>query len=299
METTEFIWLNGSLQKWEEAKVHVLTHSLHYGAGVFEGIRAYKTERGAAIFRLQEHVDRLFYSARSLKMEVPYTESELFDAIVETVSKNKLGQGYIRPLIFLGYGKMGLNPIGCPVEACIACWPWGSYLPHDSVDIKISSYIRIHPKSTISDAKICGHYVNSIFAVLDLEGTDYHEALLLDFEGNIAEGPGENFFIVKDGKLKTPPLGNILAGITRNTVIELATEKGLEISEETISPETAFAADEAFFTGTAAEITPINSIDGKVIGKGGVGDITKEILESYEKLVRGKLAQYEKYLTYC
>lgn len=299
METTEQIWMNGSLIPWDDAKTHVLTHTLHYGAGVFEGIRAYETDQGPAIFRLQEHVERLLYSAGSLRMGLSYSVDEISTAIVDTLKVNKLAHAYIRPIAYYGYGKMGLNPKGVPVDLAIACWPWGAYLPHKMVDIKISRYIRIHPRSTVADAKICGHYVNSIFAAQELQDTDYHEALLLDFEGNIAEGPGENLFIVKDGVLKTPPLGNILAGITRQTVLEVAGDLGIKTAEEVITPDDAFNADEAFFTGTAAEVTPIRSIDDKMLGSGDdLGEVTTKIRETFLDLVTGKVDQYKKYLTF-
>lgn len=290
--------MNGQLIPWEEAMTHVLTHTLHYGAGVFEGIRCYKTDKGTAVFRLKEHMDRLYYSAGVLKMEMPWTVDEMTDGLLETLKKNKLEGGYIRPLIYFGYGKMGLNPEGAPVEAVIVCWPWGKYLGHDAVKVKISDYIRIHPKSSVTDAKICGHYVNSILAVLALRDSDYHEALLLDYEGNVAEGPGENLFIVKDGILITPPLGTILAGITRNTVQTLAKDMGYEFREETLKPDDLFEADEAFFTGTAAEITPIASIDDHVYGDGNPGPISRQIREAYMDIVHGRSPDYEHYLTH-
>ena len=186
MQSMKNIWFNGQFVPWEEAKIHLLCHTLHYGGGAFEGIRIYSTAQGPAIFRLQKHVDRLFYSSSVLKMKIPYDKSAITAAIIETVQKNNLSQGYIRPIIFYGYGSLGVNPKNVPVEVAIACWPWGAYLPHESVDIKTSSYIRIHPKSTVTDAKLCGHYLNSIIATLDIQGTHYHEALLLDNEGYIA-----------------------------------------------------------------------------------------------------------------
>lgn len=298
METTEFIWMNGKLTKWDDAKVHVLTHTLHYGAGAFEGIRAYKTDKGAAIFRLNEHIDRLFYSSESVRLKIPFSREEVIKATVETVKANKLGQGYIRPLVYYGYGVMGLNPRSAPTDVMIACWPWGKYLAHDMVDIKISDYIRIHPKSTKADAKICGHYVNSIHAALEVRDTDYHEALFLDYNGNVAEGPGENFFMVKGGKLITPTLGTILAGITRDTVKEIAKLKGIAVEERVIKPEEILEAQEAFFTGTAAEITPIKSVNKKLIGNGDLGPVTKIIQTTYLDTVYGRDKTFEKYLTY-
>ncbi|MDP2624765.1 MAG: branched-chain amino acid transaminase [Candidatus Peregrinibacteria bacterium] len=298
METTEFIWMNGKLIPWGEATTHVLTHSLHYGGGVFEGIRCYQTKKGTAVFRLKEHMDRLYYSADVLKMEVPWSQEEMTKALVETVRDNKLEGGYIRPLIYFGYGKMGLNPEGAPVEAIVACWPWGKYLGHDAVKVKISDYIRIHPKSSVTDAKICGHYVNSILGVLSIRDTEYHEALFLDFEGNVAEGPGENLFIVKDGVLVTPPLGKILAGITRDTLMGMAKDMGYEVREQVLTPEDLFKADEAFFTGTAAEVTPIASIDDHIYGDGMPGQVSSKLREAYMEIVHGRNEKYEHYLTY-
>ena len=298
METTKLICQNGSLIPWDEAKIHVLTHSLHYGGGVFEGVRVYKAEKGPAIFRLKEHTERLFYSANCLKLQPKYSQDEINQAILKTVGENELEHGYIRPLIYFGYGKMGLNPKGVQTEVSISCWPWGAYLPHDMVDLKTSSYIRIHPKSSITDAKITGHYVNSIVAVQELEGTHYHEALFLDFEGNVAEGPGENLFIVKNNKIFTPPLGTILAGITRSTVMEIASTKNIEVEEKVLQPSDIQAADEAFYSGTAAEITPIKSLDDVVIGEGKIGPITSTIQTAYMDAVHGRLEGFEHYLSY-
>ena len=298
METTKSIWFNGKLIPWEEANIHVMTHALHYGGGAFEGVRAYETERGAAVFRLEEHTERLFYSAKALKMEIPYSQDEINQAILDTIKDNELQHCYIRPLAFYGYGKMGLNPKGVQTETIIACWPWGAYLPHEAVDIKTSKYIRIHPKSTVSDAKITGHYVNSIMAVQELEDTKYHEALFLDYNGNIAEGPGENLFIIKDGKLSTPPLGTILAGITRDTIFKLCVSLGLELTERTLTEEDVYKADEAFFTGTAAEVTPIASLNDQVLGDGKPGEITKKIRDNYQDIVHGRNSEFESMLSY-
>ena len=261
MQTTELIWKNGELIPWAEATTHVLSHTLHYGGGAFEGIRFYATTQGPAIFRLNEHVERLLYSAEVLKMPMFYSKEEIILAIKELVRVNQLPSGYIRPLAYYGYGKMGVNPVGNPVELIIACWPWGAYLPHDSVDIKTSRFIRIHPDSTVVDAKLCGHYINSILASLELQGTHYHEALLLDSAGLITEGVGENFFMVKDGIIYTPKLGSILSGITRDTIIQLAHSLAITVVETDIPLDEACQADEAFFTGTAAEVTPIRSIN--------------------------------------
>ncbi len=298
MQTTELIWQNGKLVPWADAKVHVLTHTLHYGGGAFEGIRCYETAKGPAIFRLKEHIDRLFYSAAALKMDVPYTKAQIAEAMIDLVRVNKMPEGYIRPLLFFGYGKMGVNPVGSPVEMMIACWPWGAYLPHASVDIKISRYIRIHPDSTIVDAKLCGHYLNGILASLELQGTHYHEALLLDAQGYISEGVGENLFIIKDGVIYTPKLGTILAGITRETIFKLAALMNMKIVEADLKPQDAYDADEAFFTGTAAEVTPIRSIDDHVLNGGEIGAVTAKIKAAYLDVVRGKNPEFLDYLTY-
>lgn len=298
METTPFIWMNGKFVAWDDAKVHVLTHALHYGDAAFEGIRAYKTDRGPAVFRLKEHMERLMYSISIFRMELPFSVDDLCQATTELLARNKLEQGYIRPLVYHGYGVMGLNPRGAPVDCMIACWPWGKYLPHDAVDIKTSSYIRIHPRSTVADAKVSGHYVNSILAVLELRGTKYHEALFLDEHGNIAEGPGENFFMIKDGTIHTPPLGTILNGITRNTVMEYCRIEKIPVIERTITLKEALTCDEAFFTGTAAEVSPIRSIDDAVLGNGEVGPVTRKIKDAYNAMVFGKDPRFDHYLTY-
>lgn len=297
METTQYIWHNGKLVLWDDAKVHVLTHTLHYGGGAFEGIRFYETKEGPAIFRLTEHIDRLFYSASTLKMQIPYSKDQVHAAICETVRTNGLAEGYIRPIVFYGYGVMGVNPTGAPVELAIACWPWGAYLAHDLVDIKTSSYVRIHPESSVTDAKLCGHYVNSIMARLEIQGTRYHEALLLDVNGHVAEGSGENFFLVKNGVLYTPKLGSILPGITRKTVIQMAKEFSIEVVEADLNIAETYDADEAFFTGTAAEITPIRSIDNNILGAGNIGPITQKLRHAYLDIVHGKNQNYVQYLT--
>jgi branched-chain amino acid aminotransferase len=298
MEATQYIWMNGDFVAWENAKVHVLTHALHYGDSVFEGIRTYKTDRGGAVFRLREHMERLHYSAGVLHMNLPYSVEQLMDATTELLRRNNLHQGYIRPLAFYGYGVMGLNPRNAPVEVMIACWPWGAYLPIEAADIKTSSYIRIHPSSTRADAKIGGHYVNSILAVLEIKGTKYHEALFLNSEGYIAEGPGENFFIVKGKELITPPLGPILAGITRSTMIEIARDNGYVVTERPIRLDEVFSADEAFFTGTAAELTPIATLDDRAFSGPAPGPTSLFLKQCYLDVVYGRASKYEKFLTY-
>jgi branched-chain amino acid aminotransferase len=298
MESTKFIWIDGKFVQWDEAKIHVLTHSLHYGAGVFEGIRFYSTKKGPAIFRLDEHIQRLFYSAKCVEMKIPFSKNELKNAIIELINKNGVKSGYIRPIAYFGYGKMGLNPKNCPVSVAIAVWPWGSYLGEKPVKCKISSFMRIHPKTTHNDAKICGHYVNSILASLEIHGKGYDEAILLDFKGNIAEGPGENIFIVKKGVLLTPAKGSILSGITRDTIIKIAKLNKTKVKVGTITKRALFKADEAFFSGTAAEVTPIASVNKKKIKDGKAGEITTLIKEEYMKVVQGENEKFFNWLTF-
>lgn len=298
METTEFIWLNGKYVPWAEAKVHILTHTLHYSGGAFEGIRVYKTAEGTAIFRLEDHVDRLLYSISALKMEFPYTRENIIDVIKGVVRINKLEQGYIRPIAYYGYGKMGVKPMGSPPQFAVACWPWGEYLPHSGVDVKTSRFMRIHPDTTVIDAKLCGHYLNGVLASLELQGTHYHEMLLLDDKKFISEGPGENFFIVKNGTLYTPKIGTILNGITRKTIMLLADKFGIPVVEDDITLNRAYEADEAFFTGTAAEVSPIRSIDDKQIGRDSTWPITSKLKAAYDDVVYGRNKEFKKYLTY-
>lgn len=298
MDETKFIWMDGKFVPWKDAKIHVLSHSLHYGAAVFEGIRCYETAKGPAIFRLKEHIDRLYYSAETLKMNIPFSEEDFIDAVLETCRKNEFKAGYIRPICFFGYGKMGLNPKGAPVNCSIAVWPWGAYLGEGAVKVKTSKYIRIHHRSTHADAKICGHYVNSIFASVEVKDSGYDEALLLDYQGNVMEGPGENFFIVKNGKLLTPALGGILKGITRASVMQMAEDLGIKVEETQMKLEDVYKADEAFFTGTAAEITAIASVDDKKIGKSAPGPITAKLKKMFMDIVHGKNEKYEDWLSY-
>ncbi len=294
MEKTEKIWFNGSFVNWEDAKIHVLSHALHYGSGVFEGIRFYKTKNGRAIFRLKEHVDRLFTSAESLFMKIPYTKEEIFNAIKETVKINIAEEGYIRPIIFYGYGKMGINPEGAELNIAIAEWPWDSYLGDKPIKVKISDFIRIHPKSLKPDKKVTGHYVNSILANMDAKSKGYDESLLLDYNGNISEGPGENFFIVKNNVIKTTHLGGIIPGITRASIIEIAGNLGYPVTEGNILRKDLEDADEAFFTGTAAEVTLISLVDNK---KFSSHEISSKLKNDYMDIVKGKNPKYVKWLT--
>ncbi|MEK6731778.1 MAG: branched-chain amino acid transaminase, partial [Pseudomonadota bacterium] len=291
MNKTKKIWKNGQWIAWHKAQTHVLTHALHYGSAVFEGIRCYQGKKGTAIFKLEEHIDRFFFSAKQLGMKIPYTFYEICDATINTVKKNRCSEGYIRPLAYYGYGSMKLTPSPeLPIDVIIACWPWGDYLPVKTVDVVTSPFIRIHPKSTITEAKISGHYVNSILAGLAIQNSPYHEAILLDSDGFVAEGSAENIFIVKDNKLITTPKGTILVGITRNSVIEIAKEQGVEFEERVFKKEEIYTADEAFFCGTAVEITPIRSLDNQVIASGKIGKITEIIKNQYHKMIRGEIA---------
>jgi len=289
--------MDGEFIPWENAKIHVISHALHYGSGVFEGTRFYETANGSAIFRLKDHTKRLFYSASAINLPIHFSEEEVSKATLETVKRNEVKSGYIRPLAFFGEGKMGLRPEGATPRLIIACWPWGKYLADRPIRVKISKYIRIHPKSLISDAKVTGHYVNSILAVQEVLPQGYDEAMLLDFEGNIAEGPGENFFLVKDGELHTPLLGTILPGITRSTIIQLAEDMGIKTRERVIRPEEIWEADEAFYTGTAAEVTSIGEVDDKKIQDGNEGPITKKLREAYFELVSGRNEKYKDWVT--
>lgn len=302
IQKTEKIWMDGELVEWDSAKVHVLTHSLHYGLGVFEGIRCYATERGPAIFRLGEHVSRLFRSAHIFLMKIPFTEEEISSAIVKTVAVNKVRECYIRPLVYIGYGAMGVYPKDNPVNVSIAVWPWGTYLGEDGITngirIKVSSFIRGHVNSNLSRGKVCGYYVNSQLAKKEAIACGYDEALLLDTEGYVSEGSGENVFIVRNGVLKTTPLTSILEGITRDSVIEIARKEGIEVVEERFTRDELYIAEEAFFTGTAAEVTPIREVDGRVIGEGRPGSITKKVQARFFDAVKGKNKDYESWLTY-
>lgn len=297
MHATEKIWFNGALIPWNDAKIHVLTHTLHYGSGAFEGIRMYKTANGSAIFQLDRHIDRLYYSAESIQMKVPWSKKEFKQAVIETVRVNKMEACYIRPIFYYGYGELRVGPDGCPVEGAIAVWPWGAYLSNDPIRVKVADLIRIHPRSCVADAKITGHYTNAMLAGLQATNGGYHEALLLDYAGNIAEGPGENFFMVKDGILITPPLGCILSGITRASVITLARDFEIAVVERPIPREEVFTADECFFTGTAAEVTPISSLDDIQL-RTPFGPVTRKIKNAFTTIVQGENPRYDQWLTF-
>lgn len=290
--------MDGKLIDWQKAKIHILTHTLHYGAGVFEGIRFYHTKKGPAVFRLKEHIDRLFYSASCFKMKVSFSKEEIRRAIKNLIKINKVKQGYIRPIIYFGSGIMGLNPQKAPVNCAVAVWPWGSYLGDQAVKVKISKFIRIHPKSSFAQAKICGHYANSILASIEIKEKGFDEALLLDYQGNVAEGPGENIFMVKNKVLIAPSASSILPGITRKTIIQLAKDLGYKVKEKKISPSELKKADELFFCGTAAEVTAIKQVDNKIIGKGKIGSVTEVLKNEYLKIVHGENKKYEHWLDY-
>jgi branched-chain amino acid aminotransferase len=302
LEETKFIWMNGKMVPWKEANVHFLTHTLHYGGGVFEGIRAYETDKGPAIFRLEEHIKRLFFSASVIGMKMPYTEKQLFDATVKTVKDNELKSGYIRPLAYFGYGKMGLATTGATVDVGIAVWPWGAYLGKEGVEngvaIKISPFLRPSSDTMPTNAKVTGNYANSIMAKMDAVNAGYADALLFDRNGNVAECSGENIFFIKKGVLITPTTENCLDGITRKSIMEIAKDLGMKVEERNITKKEMFEMEECFMTGTAAELTPVSSIDKKSIGKGTVGPNTKKIQEIYFGAVRGKEKKYTKWLTF-
>jgi branched-chain amino acid aminotransferase len=302
LQATEKIWMNGSFVKWDDAKVHILTHSLHYATAVFEGIRCYKTDGGSAIFRLREHVDRLFDSAHIYQIEMPFTREAINEAILETVRVNKIEACYIRPLVHIGYGAMGVFPNENPVQVSIAVWPWGSYLGEEGLQngirVKISSFIRPHVNATMVRSKTTANYANGLLAKREALKDGYDEAMLLDTEGYVAEGSGENVFMVRKGIIKTPPLTSILEGITRETIIQLAAERGMRVVEERFTRDELYIADEAFFSGTAAEITPIREVDNRTIGTGKPGPVTKKLQAAFFDIVYGRDNKHEEWLTY-
>ncbi|MCH8847086.1 MAG: branched-chain amino acid transaminase [Proteobacteria bacterium] len=296
------IWLDGEFVPWREAKIHVLTHTLHYGMGVFEGVRAYHAEKGTAIFRLQEHTDRLFRSAHILAMPMPYDKATINNACLQAVSKNELDSAYIRPMCFYGSEGMGLRADNLKVHVMVAAWSWGSYLGSEGLEkgirIKTSSYTRHHVNITMCKAKANGNYLNSMLALQEALDCGYDEALLLDNEGYVSEGSGENIFIVRNGVLFTPDLASALEGITRETIFVLAKEKGLEVREKRITRDEVYIADEAFFTGTAAEVTPIRELDGRLIGQGCRGPITEMLQKAYFDMVHGRCENRPEWLSY-
>jgi len=296
-----WIWFDGDMVPWRDAKVHVLTHTLHYGLGVFEGVRAYETEeQGAAIFRLQEHTDRLYGSAKILNINIPYTKEQLNEAHKLVVRENGLHQAYLRPMVFLGSEGMGLRAEGLKVHVIVAAWDWPSYMSPEALEqgikVRTSSYTRHHPNIAMTKAKANGNYINSMLALREALECGCEEALMLDVEGFIAEGSGENVFIVKNGIVYTPELSSCLDGITRKTVMQLAEEAGYKVIEKRITRDEVYIADEAFFTGTAAEVLPIRELDGRILGAGHRGPVTKLMQSQYFDLVRGRIAKHVDWL---
>ncbi len=295
------IWYDGKMVPWRDANIHVLTHTLHYGLGVFEGLRAYETTQGSAIFRLQEHTDRLFNSAHIFMMKIPYGKDVIMQAQCDVVKQNKLTSGYIRPIIFYGAEAMGLSAKTLSVHVAIAAWPWGTYLGPESLEngirVKTSSFTRHHVNINMCRAKSVTTYANSILANQEVGLNGYDEALLLDVEGYVAEGSGENIFIVKQGKIFTPDLTSCLEGITRASIIELAAEIGIPVIEKRITRDEVYCADEAFFTGTAAEVTPIRELDNRIIGAGKRGPITTQLQTRFFDCVKGKAQNHANWLT--
>lgn len=303
VQKTKKIWFDGKFVSWDKATVHVLSHTLHYGVGAFEGIRCYRTENGlSAVFRLKEHVDRLYDSIHILSLKIPFPKKTIREAIKETLKANNLDQGYIRPIVFIGAGEMGLFVKSNPIHTAIAVWPWGAYLGDDGlkkgIRAKVSSFNRHHVNSSMTKGKINGYYVNSVLAKWEVVKAGYQEAILLDTEGYISEASGENIFMVKNGVIKTTPLTSILAGITRDSIITLATDKGIAVQEERFTRDELYTADEVFFTGTAAEITPVREIDDRKIGSGRPGRTTKILQSSFFNIVEGKDERYNHWLDF-
>ncbi len=301
VEKMDKIWMDGELIDWDEAKIHVLTHTFHYGLGVFEGIRCYGCHDGSsAVFRLGDHIDRLFDSALIGGITIPFSKERIVEACKETLQANGLAEGYIRPIVFIGEGAMGVHPGDNPIRVSIITWPWGAYLGEEAlkrgIRVKVSSFTRHHVNVMMTKAKICGNYVNSVLAKTEAVRAGYDEAIMLDTEGYISEGSGENLFLVRKGHIKTTPLTSILEGITRNSVIRLATDLGIEVREERFTRDELYTAQEAFFTGTAAEVTPIREVDDRPLGNGVPGPITRKLQALYFDVVRGKGEKYQEWL---
>lgn len=301
VQKSAFIWFDGKLVPWDDAKIHVLTHTLHYGVGAFEGIRAYEQPGGGgAVFRLAEHVERLFDSAKIMHMAIPFTQQAVAEACIETLRANGMTAGYIRPIAFIGRGAMGVHPKDNPVRLAIATWPWGAYLGAEALDLGIriatSSYIRHHVNIMMTKAKAPGNYVNSVLAKMEAVANGYDEALMLDPDGYVAEGSGENIFIWRKGRLTTPPLTSVLEGITREAILALARDLGLPVEEQRFTRDTLYTAEEAFFSGTAAEITPIREADRRTIGAGHAGPVTKKLQQAFFGIVKGENPKYAGWL---
>jgi branched-chain amino acid aminotransferase len=299
----EKIWLDGRMVPWDDAHVHVLTHTLHYGLGVFEGIRCYRTDDGrSAVFRLPEHVRRLFESAHINLMSIPFSREVVTTAVLDSLRANGLAEGYIRPLAFIGDGVMGLNPADNPIRVAVIAWAWGKYLGEEGMErgicCRVSSFTRHHVNAKMQKGKTCGDYVNSILAKREALLDGYDEAILLDTTGLVAEASGENLFVVRDGEIKTPPLANVLEGITRASVIEIARDKGMSVSEAPVTRDELYVADEVFLTGTAAEVTPVREIDHRQVGAGRRGPVTKALQDAFFDAVAGRNPKYERWLSY-
>lgn len=303
MEKSRFIWMDGELIPWEDATVHVLTHALHYGSGVFEGIRAYETPDGPAIFRHREHMARLVRSASAYGLPLELNAEQLMDAARLVITSNDLNEGYIRPLVFLGLGSMGLNPAGASVHTMVAAWKWGTYLGEDGVQngirVRVSSWRRIDPASLIPSSKGTGGYLNSILAKTEAVKAGYDEAIMLNMAGFVSEGSGENIFVVRDGSITTPPLSDgCLSGITRDSVMQIMKDHGHQVSEQSLTRADIYGADEVLMCGTAAEVTPVKECDDRAIGTGKPGPITQQVQDTFAKAVRGQLDQYKYWLDY-
>jgi len=301
VQKTKKIWMDGKFVDWNDAQVHVLSHTLHYGVGVFEGIRCYRMANGkSAVFRLREHVDRLFASARIVQIEIPYSPEEIRQAIRKTLTTNRLAEGYIRPVVFIGTGGMGLFVRDNPIQVAIAVWPWGAYLGEEGlakgIRAKVSSFNRHHVNAAMSKGKVNGYYVNSVLAKWEVKKAGYDEAVLLDTEGYVAEGSGENIFIVRDGVLTTTPLTSILPGITRDAVLTIAHKLKIPVKETRFTRDEMYIADEMFFTGTAAEITPVREVDDRTVGAGKPGPVTNRIQKAFFDIVRGKNRTFARWL---
>jgi len=300
---SKFIWMNGNFVPWEDARIHICSHVIHYGTGVFEGLRCYNTPKGPAIFRLQDHTERLFNSAKIYRMEVPFTKEQINQATVELIKKNELDECYIRPIVYRGYQELGVNPFTCPVEVALITWKWGKYLGPEAleqgVDVMVSSWNRMAPNTFPAMAKCCANYMNSQLIKMEALTYGFVEGIALDVSGFVSEGSGENIFAVRKGVIYTPPLhATILPGITRDTVITLARELGYEVRETSMLREFLYLADELFFTGSAAEVTPIRSVDKIPIGTGKCGPVTKRLQEEFFALIEGKRADRYNWLTF-
>jgi branched-chain amino acid aminotransferase len=301
VKQADLIWMNGDFVPWDEAKVHVLTHGLHYGTGVFEGVRCYDTEIGPAVFRHQDHIDRLYKSSELYYMPVPFEREQIRQATLELIARNGMRSCYIRPLVYRGYGTMGLFPLDAPIDVAIAAWEWGAYLGDDGkkngIRAKVSSWKRISPESLIPQAKASGQYLNSILAKIESHKAGYEEAILLDEHNHVCEGTGENIYIVRDGRIITPPLtASILDGINRRSIIQIATDLGFEVVERDIARAELYLADEVFLTGTAAELTPVREIDDHAVGTGRPGEVTRAVQDAFEDALHGRSERYREWL---